>query len=45
MPHIYLSLAITPTTFRLSFYAILDAKEISKVAVACNDTTENCSLN
>lgn len=45
MPRIYKgSLAIMPTTFRLPFYAILDAKEISKVAVACNDTTETTSV-
>lgn len=42
MPYIHHSLAIMPTTFRLLFYAILDGKEISKVAVACNDTTEYC---
>ena len=35
MPYIH-RLAIMPTTFRLLFYAILDAKEISKVAVASN---------
>ena len=45
MLHIYRSLAIMPTTFNLPFYAILDAKEISKVVVACNDTTEYCCLN
>ena len=44
MPYIH-RLAIMPTTFRLLFYAILDAKENSKVAVACNDTTEYCSLD
>jgi len=42
VPYNYRSLAIMPTTFRLLFCAILDAKEISKVAVACNDTTEYC---
>ena len=45
MPHIYRSLAIMPMTFRLPFYAILDAEEISKVAVAGNDTREYCCLN
>ena len=45
MPYIHRSLAIMPTTFRLLFYAILDAKEISKVAVACNDTTEYSCLD
>ena len=44
MPYIHRSLAIMPATFRLLFYAILDAKEMSKVAVACNDTTEYCCL-
>ena len=44
VPYIH-RLAIMPTTFRLLFYAILDAKEISKVAVACNDTTEYCCLD
>ena len=45
MPYNYRSLAIMPMTFRLLFCAILDAKEISKVAVACNDTTEHCCLD
>ena len=45
MPYIHRSLAIMPTTFHLLFYAILDAKKISKVAAACNDTTEYCCLD
>ena len=45
MPYIHRSLAIMPTAFRLLFYVILDAKEISKVVVACNDTTEYCCFD
>ena len=41
---ISLTLAIMLTTFHLPYKVTLDAKEILKVAVACNDPTEYCCL-